>query len=61
MAMFGRLQREIVIMRGTSNSMKIKANLIETIETMLLLFVPSSSTPYPAVMRGLSVVFQYAR
>jgi hypothetical protein len=56
MAMFGRLQRTIVIMRGTSNSMKIKVNSIETIEIMLLLFVPSSSTPSPAVLRGLLFV-----
>jgi len=45
MAMFGRLQRKIAITRGTSNSMKIKVNSIEIIETMLLPFALSSSTP----------------
>jgi hypothetical protein len=43
MAMFGRLQRAVVVMRGSSHSVKIKVGSFEAIDLVLLLFVPSSS------------------
>ena len=56
MAMFGRLLREIVVLRGTSISVKVKADSVEIVGAALLPFVLSSRTPHPIIR-----LFDYLR